>query len=89
GISCNVGQTIFPGQKLGRAARLPDGNYYVGFSLFHSDIYSKNQRYIVPEFYLKESNITQLDISGKYKSIHDEKIIIKELTRKERKSLKK
>ena len=86
-IICKTGQEVIPGQILGEAARV-EGNYFIEFSLFHSDLNSENPKYLIPEFYLGKDRVTQLDESEEYKSVHDNQVIVKELSRKERRDLK-
>jgi len=89
GINCEIGQKVIPGQELGMAENGPDGYPLIGFGVFHNDLYSENLRYLVPEFYQENEGVSQLSVSGEYKVVHPEELIIKELSRKERRALKK
>ena len=88
-INCQPGETVIPGQVLGKAARLSDGNPYFGFSLFHSDLYSDTPKFLIPEFFKEGDDISQLENGKSYKAVQDDKIVRRELTRKEKKALKK
>ncbi|MBN1819966.1 MAG: hypothetical protein JXR31_10250 [Prolixibacteraceae bacterium] len=88
-INCKLGQTVLPGQIIGKANRIENNNYMVGFSLFHSDLNSKNKIFLIPEFLLEGSKISQVEMGKVYKSVQDEKIIIKELSGKEKREYKK
>ncbi len=89
GIACQPGQTVIPGEVLGRAAPLQNGTFFVGFSLSHSSLYSDTPKTLIPEFYLGESGVSPVETGKTYRPVHDMKIIKKELTGKERRALKK
>jgi hypothetical protein len=88
GITCQPGQTVIPGEIMGRVAPLPNGKFFVGFSLSHSRLNSEIPKFLIPEFYLGESGVSQVESGKTYRSVHDTKIIKKELTGKERRALK-
>jgi hypothetical protein len=88
GVDCIVGEKIIPGQKIGKAHSAMNELAVIGFTLFHSELASKRVRYIIPKFYLGKSKGEQLSVGYEYKSLHPTNIVGKELTRKEKKSLK-
>lgn len=88
GIACEIGQKVFPGQVLGKAAPDANGNGLLGFRLYHHNLSSKNPRYIIPEFYTETGKTEQLTVDRSYRSVHPAEIIEKEMSRKEKRSLK-
>jgi hypothetical protein len=87
GVSCEIGQKVFPGQVLGKTFD-SGGNGLIGFRLYHHQLSSKTVRFLIPEFYNESGKVEQLTINKSYRSVHPSEIIEKELSRKEKKSLK-
>jgi hypothetical protein len=88
GVDCEIGQKIFPGEKIGKAAASAGSLPVIGFALFHESLNSKNFIYLLVEFSLDKSKTSLLTYGNEYKVVHPEETIAKELSRKEAKSLK-
>jgi hypothetical protein len=88
GVDCEVGQKVFPGQELGKAAPIKGNPPVVGFSVFHESANSKNMIYIPVEFCIDKSKVSGVGYGKEYKVANPIEIVTKELSRKEQKALK-
>ena len=89
GIDKAIGNIVYPGEILGKVNPSIQPTPYVGLTIFHSKLNSKDWKTIIPGFYTLSEGSAKILAPESYTSEYSNKIIGFEMTRKEKKKFLK